>query len=136
MDIDDYENLLNKAFDKIPENVKQSSRFQIPGVKLRYEGKNTYITNFVKILHTLNRTKKHFMGNFLKNAGTMGEIRGSQLFLKSRYKKDFLDKLIEEYADNYVFCDICGKPDTKMKKEGKKLFLKCTACGARKEIKE
>jgi translation initiation factor 2 subunit 2 len=136
MDSDDYEKLLDKALDKIPNNVKQSSRFEIPGVKLRYEGKNTYITNFTKIINTLDRSKKHFIGIFLKNAGTMGEMRGSQLFLKSRYKKEFLDKLIEEYAETYVFCDVCGKPDTRMKKEARKLYLKCTACGARKEIIE
>jgi translation initiation factor 2 subunit 2 len=66
MDSDDYEKLLDKALDKIPNNVKQSSRFEIPGVKLRYEGKNTYITNFTKIINTLDRSKKHFIGIFLK----------------------------------------------------------------------
>jgi len=136
MDIEDYDKLLDKAFDKIPDNVKQSSRFEIPNVKLRYEGKNTYITNFLKIVNTLNRSKKHFIGNFLKNAGTMGEIRGNQLFLKSRFKHEFLNKLIEEYAETYVLCDICGKPDTKIKKEARKLYLKCAACGARTEIIE
>lgn len=136
MDIYDYDDLLEKAYEKVPENVKSITRFKIPSVKIRREGKNTYITNFNKIINTLNRDVKHFMGIFLKKAGTMGEIRGSQLFLKGQYKPDVLNKLIDEYTDNYVICDVCSKPDTIMQKEGKKIFLKCSACGARNEVIE
>ncbi|MFX1308490.1 MAG: translation initiation factor IF-2 subunit beta, partial [Promethearchaeota archaeon] len=40
------------------------------------------------------------------------------------------------YTKTYVLCKICNKPDTQIQREGKKLYLKCTACGAREEIKE
>lgn len=136
LDLDKYDKLLNDAYEQIPENAKKSSRFQVPEVQLRYESKNTYITNFNRIINTLNRDRKHFIGYFLKNAGTMGEIRGSQLFLKGEYKAKVLNRIINEYTDTYVLCDICNKPDTKLKKEGRKTFLKCAACGARLEVAE
>ena len=136
MDLYDYKNLLDKAYEKIPENVKQSARFEIPKVEIRIESKNTFITNLNKILNTLNRDKKHFMGIFLKKAGTMGEIRGQQLFLKGQYKEQVLNRLIENYTKTYVLCNICNKPDTQIQREGKKFYLKCTACGARQEIRE
>ena len=136
MDIHDYDKLLNSAYDGIPENVKKSSRFEIPKVETRIESKNTYITNFNTIINTLNRDRRHFLGIFLKKAGTMGEIRGQQLFLKGLYKDQVLNRLIEQYAKTYVLCDICNKPDTEIQQEGKKLFLRCTACGAREEIRE
>ena len=136
MDLQNYNDLLEKAYEKIPENVKKLSRFEIPKVELRIESRNTYITNFNKIINTLNRDKKHFIGIFLKKAGTMGEIRGQQLFLKGIHKEASLNKLIEQYSKTYVLCDICNKPDTEIQREGKKLFLKCTACGAREEIRE
>ena len=136
MDLYKYNDLLEKAYEKIPENVKKLSRFEIPKVELRIESRNTYITNFNKIINTLNRDKKHFIGIFLKKAGTMGEIRGQQLFLKGIHKEASLNKLIEQYSKTYVLCDICNKPDTEIQREGKKLFLKCTACGAREEIRE
>jgi translation initiation factor 2 subunit 2 len=66
----------------------------------------------------------------------MGEIRGQQLFLKGQYKEQVLNRLIENYTKTYVLCNICNKPDTEIQREGKKLYLKCTACGAREEIKE
>ena len=136
MDLDNYEDLLNKAYEKIPENVKKSSRFETPKVELRIESRNTFITNFNKIISTLNRDRRHFLGVFLKSAGTMGEVRGQQLFMKGQYKEQVLNRLIENYTKTYVLCDICNKPDTSIQREGKKLYLKCTACGAREEIKE
>lgn len=136
MDINNYDELLDKAYEKIPENVKSLSRFEIPKVEIRIESRNTFITNFNKIISTLNRDKKHFLGIFLKKAGTMGEIRGQQLFLKGQYKDQVLNRLIENYTKTYVLCRICNKPDTQFQKEGKKIYLKCTACGAREEIKE
>lgn len=135
MDIHNYKKLLNKAYEEIPEDVIQSTRFKVPLVIVRREGRNTYITNFFKILSKLNRDKNHFLGIFLKNVGTFGEIRGQQLFLKGYHKRRVLNRLINEYTEDYVLCDVCNKPDTRLIKEGKKELLKCTACGARREIK-
>jgi translation initiation factor 2 subunit 2 len=136
MDINNYDELIDKAYENIPDNVKKLSRFEIPKVGIRIEAKNTYITNFNKIINTLNRDRKHFIGVFLKKVGTMGEIRGQQLFLKGIYKEQVLNRLIEQYSKLYVLCKICNKPDTEIQREGKKNFLKCTACGAREEIRE
>ncbi|NVM45677.1 MAG: translation initiation factor IF-2 subunit beta [Candidatus Lokiarchaeota archaeon] len=136
MDINNYDELIDKAYEKIPDNVKKLSRFEIPKVEIRIEAKNTYITNFNKIINTLIRDRKHFIGVFLKKVGTMGEIRGQQLFLKGIYKEQVLNRLIEQYSKTYVLCRICNKPDTEIQREGKKNYLKCTACGAREEIRE
>lgn len=136
MDINNYDELIDKAYENIPDNVKKLSRFEIPKVEIRIEAKNTYITNFNKIINTLIRDRKHFIGVFLKKVGTMGEIRGQQLFLKGIYKEQVLNRLIEQYSKMYVLCKICNKPDTEIQREGKKSYLKCTACGAREEIRE
>ncbi len=136
MDLNNYDDLLEKAYKKIPENVQRSSRFEIPKVILRSESRNTFIINFNKIINTLNRDRRHFLGIFLKRAGTMGEIRGQQLFLKGQYKEQVLNRLIENYTKTYVLCNICNKPDTQIQREGKRIYLKCAACGAREEINE
>jgi len=136
MDINNYQELLDKGYENIPDNVKKLSRFEIPKVQIRIEAKNTYITNFNKIINTLNRDRKHFIVEFLKKVGTMGEMRGQHLFLKGVYKEQVLNRLVELYSKTYVLCKICNKPDTEIQREGKKRFLKCTACGAHEEIKE
>jgi len=136
LDINDYDKLLEQAYEKIPDNAMQQNRFVIPTVKIRIESKNTYITNFNQIINVLNREKNHFLSFFLKNAGTFGEQRGQQLFMKSQFKPVILNRLIENYTKLYVLCNICNKPDTVIEREGKKSFLKCGACGAHEEIKE
>jgi len=136
MDLHDYNKLLDKAYENIPENVKSSDRFEIPKAIIRIETKNTFIINFSKIINVLNRDPKHFLGIFLKKAGTMGEIRGQQLFLKGTYKEEVLNRLIENYTRTYVLCKICNKPETEIQREFKKLFLICHACGGRTEVKE
>ena len=136
MDINNYQELLDEGYKNIPDNVKKLSRFEIPKVQIRIEAKNTYITNFNKIINTLNRERKHFIVEFLKKIGTMGEMRGQHLFLKGVYKEQVLNRIIELYSKTYVLCNICNKPDTEIQREGKKRFLKCTACGAHEEIKE
>ncbi|NVM36552.1 MAG: translation initiation factor IF-2 subunit beta, partial [Candidatus Lokiarchaeota archaeon] len=42
MDINNYDELLDKAYEKIPENVRKLSRFEIPKVELRIESRNTF----------------------------------------------------------------------------------------------
>jgi translation initiation factor 2 subunit 2 len=132
MDINNYQELLDKGYENIPDNVKKLSRFEIPKVQIRIEAKNTYITNFNKIINTLNRERKHFIVEFLKKVGTMGEMRGQHLFLKGVYKEQVLNRLIELYSKTFVLCKICNKPDTEIQREGKKKFLKCTACGSQR----
>lgn len=136
MDLKDYHTFLESAYSKLPKNLQTSSRFEIPKVIIRYETKNTYLINFKDIVEKLIRDPRHFTGIFLKKAGTMGEIRGSQLFMKGLYKEDVLNKLIEQYTKTFVLCSVCNRPDTQILKEAKKSFLKCEACGARVEIKE
>ncbi|MHA1988975.1 MAG: translation initiation factor IF-2 subunit beta, partial [Promethearchaeota archaeon] len=49
--------------------------------------------------------------------------------------KDIIQKKIESYVKEYVLCKECGKPDTKLIKEGRITFLKCEACGAKSSVK-
>jgi translation initiation factor 2 subunit 2 len=46
-----------------------------------------------------------------------------------------LNNAISKYAETYVICKECGKPDTKIVKKGNFPFLKCLACGAQNPIK-
>ena len=136
MDFELYKDYLKRASDQIPEGAKQSERFAVPGVKIRYEGRNSLILNFSKIIQKISRDVKHFLPIFLKNLGTMGELRGGQLFLKGQPKNDVLDRHINDYVNKYVLCKICNKPDTEITKEDKKIVLICHACGARYSIDE
>ena len=39
------------------------------------------------------------------------------------------------YAEQYVMCAECGKPDTQIVTKDGANYLKCTACGAQRKIR-
>jgi translation initiation factor 2 subunit 2 len=53
------------------------------------------------------------------------------LIIGTKVAASRVNQKIRQYANEFVLCPECGKPDTKMEKEGHVTFLKCTACGAR-----
>ena len=46
-----------------------------------------------------------------------------------------INEKISQYVKEYVLCPECGKPDTRLMKEDKFIFIKCSACGAKKPVK-
>ena len=71
---------------------------------------------------------------FLKTAGTMGEIRGQQLFLKGQFKPPVLNRLIENYTKTYVLCSICNKPDTQIQRENNLHYNSYAVCLTKAEL--
>ena len=125
-----YEELLNRALEKV-EKKQVSGRFQNPKVEIETYGNKTLITNFSKISNYLRRDKKNLAKYLMKNLATPGIIQGDSLVLQSRISKSIIQKKLDEYVKNFVICKVCGSADTVLIKEGRVLFLKCDACGAK-----
>jgi len=127
--------LLKRANDLKSNNVGKSERFEIPKANIIYSGNKTIITNFAKISSLLRREKKHIAKYMFKELAAPGNINGNELIILSKISRNILQKKLESYAKEYVICPQCGKPDTKIIKEGKITYLKCEACGAKKFLK-
>ncbi|MEM5871751.1 MAG: translation initiation factor IF-2 subunit beta [Candidatus Aenigmatarchaeota archaeon] len=134
--MEDYEKLLDLAYEKLPKRGESDSRFQIPKTKLQAFGAKTIITNFMEISDILRREPQHIQKFLLKELATAGELESGRLVLQGRFKNDVVDKKIEMYVKEYVLCPDCGKPDTKFIKEDRFLFLKCEVCGSRHVLKK
>jgi translation initiation factor 2 subunit 2 len=131
-----YEKLLDQAFEKLPKKSESSERFQMPRASILPAGARTIITNFVEIASALRRRPEHLQKFLFKELATSGELKGSRLIVQGRFRSDVVDRKIELYAKEYVFCPDCGKPDTKFLREDRYLFLKCEACGSKRIIKK
>ena len=131
----DYEKLLNKAYEKLPEKVKTPDRFEIPIVETIVQGNKTIIRNFTQIYQTLRRDPKHLLKFLTKELATPANFDGSRLILQSRIPRSLIQKKLEAYVKDYVICKECGRPDTKLIKEDRITFLKCEACGAKASVK-
>lgn len=132
----DYMDMLKDVRKDLPEAVFIKERFEIPRVLGHIQGNRTIITNFLQIASTLRRDINHLLKYVLKELATPGEIKKSgALILGTKVSASRINEKVRQYANEFVLCLECGKPDTKIEKEGSLLYMKCTACGAKNIVK-
>jgi len=132
----DYKKLLKQARKELPDVVFEKERFEIPKVKGHIQGNRTIISNFIQIADSLRRKPEHMLKYVLRELATPGEIKKSgSVIIGTKVPASRINEKIKQYADGFVLCSECGKPDTKIEKESGVSFLKCMACGTRHPIK-
>lgn len=132
----EYKKLLEKARKDLPESVFEKQRFDIPRIRGHIQGNRTILSNFLQIATILGREPEHLLKYILRELAAPGEIKKSgSVIIGTKIPASRINEKIKQYANEFVLCLECGKPDTKIEKEKNFLFLKCTACGARHPIK-
>ena len=131
----DYEELLTKAFDKLPKLKDSGERFEIPKIEVTMEGNYTTIKNFAAIASALRRDPIHIMKFFTKELGAPGSIKQQRAVFQSKVPQRVIQQKLEVYVRDYVICKECKRPDTKLIKENRILILVCEACGAKYGVK-
>ncbi|MBS7656071.1 translation initiation factor IF-2 subunit beta [Candidatus Bathyarchaeota archaeon] len=131
---EEYTKLLDRILVKIPKKPLSGERFVIPNPSCVNVGNKTYILNFNEIAEKLNREPDHILKFLSKEMATSSVITGSRVFFQGRFPDLTIKRLIEIYVNRFVICPICKRPDTKLVKEGKFLFLICEACGAKSSV--
>lgn len=69
-----------------------------------------------------------------KELATPGEIIKNSVVFGSKLQASKINEKITQYADEFVICKTCGKPDTKLTKEATVFFVQCQACGAKNSV--
>ena len=133
--MESYEQLLNEAYTKVKQVKESGERFEIPKIEGRIEGKKTILTNFLQITSHLRRPAEHLQKFLLKELATQGQLEGERLILNNKIPSVKINQKIEEYANEFVLCRECKKPDTEIIKEDRLSFLYCLACGAKHSIR-
>ena len=126
-----YDELLKRGKEDLPESVLKTERFKIPKIEGHIQGNKTILANFFKIADFLGRDHDHFLKYILKELATPGEKNKHWLIMGSKVPASQINKKIIEYANKYVICNECGKPDTNFTKKQGITYIKCNACGAR-----
>ena len=82
-----------------------------------------------------NRTwvkSKTYLKKFLtKNVATKIHEDNSRLILSGQFANDKLNLILKQFAEIYILCPLCHKPDTRIEQGKKKLTLICGAEGSR-----
>ena len=130
----DYNKLLERAYENLPNAVGTGERFEIPKVVGIRMGRRTIIQNFGDISSRLNRDPHHLLKFLSRELATAASVDGARAIFQGRFDVATVTRLLNIYAQRYVICPICNRPDTKIEKEGRYLFLRCEACGAKSSI--
>ncbi|MBI5391864.1 translation initiation factor IF-2 subunit beta [Candidatus Woesearchaeota archaeon] len=130
-----YEQMLDEALKNLPETSIATQRFEIPKAKGFLQGNKTVVTNFKEIVDAFRRDAQHFLKYLLKELASPGILDGPRLVLGRKVSSSLINAKIKHYADHFVLCSTCGKPDTQVIMKGDSVYLKCAACGAQKPVK-
>jgi translation initiation factor 2 subunit 2 len=130
-----YKKLLDRAISQLPPEVSKKARFIIPKPASTIMGNRTILYNLKEICDTLRRSREHVLKYLSKELATAGNIDGTNILFQGKFENVVIRRLIERYAQEFVYCPICHQPDTRMVKEGRYNFLICDACGAKSSAK-
>ncbi len=132
----DYDSLLNRAREQIPEDISHGGeRFQLPDLEVQREGKTTIVRNFKDILETMNRDEEEVVPRLLRELGAAGKYEEGRLTLQGEHPGKSIQERLDKYLEVYVFCAECSSPDTHLDKQGRTLVLQCDACGAHRPVR-
>ncbi len=130
----EYKELLKRGMLKVPKRIESKTRFEIPEAQVLREGSKTIINNFYVLASTLRRDPQHLLKFLLKELATSCESDKQRITVIGNFSSDLINKKIKIYVKNYVLCPECEKPDTKIIKQDRIVFLKCEACGAKHPV--
>ena len=68
----DYESLLDRARENIPEEISSRSRWRLPAPQILIEGSNTIFRNFNDVVSMMDRDENHVYQYILNDLGTSG----------------------------------------------------------------
>ena len=130
-----YESLLKSAMEKVPKREGSGKRFKVPQVVVEAQGAKTVIKNMAEVASGLRREPEQ-VGRFIaKEMAAPGSIQNGMFVLQAKANREILQKKLEDYIKNFVYCRVCGEPDTKLEKDDRIVFIRCEACGARSAAK-
>ena len=136
MTSDDYENLLDNIYAKLPEKTNSTERFEIPRFDFFSEGNKTIIKNFKAVADKIRRDPAILSKYLSKELAVPVEIAGERLILQRKLIGDMVNTKLSDFVSRYVICKECNRPDTHIEEAGHGIRqLVCESCGARKAIR-
>jgi translation initiation factor 2 subunit 2 len=126
-----YEAMLQRGKQQLPENIRNTERFEVMKVKGIVQGNKTILSNMTQIADQLQRPVEHLLKYLNKELAARGEMKDSYTVFNTKLPAQRINEKIDVYVEQYVICKECGRPDSKMAKSGPAWLITCQACGAK-----
>jgi translation initiation factor 2 subunit 2 len=130
----DYREMLDRAYEELPQHVDTYERFAVPRPDVRFVGRRSIIMNFKEIADEFRRDPNHLLKFLSGEMATLANFDGTRAVFQGRFGYDTIRNLLEIYTEKFVICPVCQRPDTRIVREKRLWFLQCEACGARSSI--
>ena len=130
----DYAKMLAEGKKNLPDDIQESSRFEVPKIKGSLQGNKTVLSNLMQIAQHIGRKPEHLIKYLSRELGMPAETKGNFVIFTGKGNSARINEKIEEYTEKLVICKECNKPDTELKKQQNIYIMKCQACGARYSI--
>ncbi len=130
----DYDALLNRARDNLPDEIADHDRFKVPEIDSFVEGNTTILRNFSDVASTINREPEKLLKYLLRELGTAGELESGRAVFKGKIGSRKIGEKVNNFVEKYVLCSECGRPDTRLVKEDRITILRCDACGGHRPV--
>jgi translation initiation factor 2 subunit 2 len=137
-----YQELLQRAMMFVRQhnpNMGMGGRSQLPAPRVSKDGsKKTVVDNFGEICKAMKRSPDEVKDFFTKELATTANLDSkNRIIIKgSNIKQTNIEKMLRQYIDHYVRCNMCSKIDTELVRdsETKLLTLKCGSCHATRTV--
>ncbi len=132
----DYEQLLDRAYKKLPTLSVEKVDFKIPEADSLIQGNKTIIKNLGQIADVARRDKAEIAKYLTRELAAPVSIEGSTLNIMTKVQASILNEKIKRYFELYIICKECHKPDTHVHGTDRGYTtIVCEACGARYTVK-
>ena len=130
-----YEEMLKRAYDKMPAIVFEQKRFEVPKAKVTVEGKKSIWANAQEIAGYISRDLHSISKTISKDLGASFKVEGTRVVFVGKFSQSLVQTKLDDYIKAYVICPVCGKPDSRLEKTDRVQVLRCLACGASSAVK-
>ena len=133
---DDYNHLLDAAFEKLPELAQENVDFKIPVADVFVQGSKTIVRNFSQIADVARRSTASIAKYMTKELAVPVNVEKQSLIISSKVPTTLVAEKIKKYFETFIICKECHKPDTREEMHDRGFItIICEACGARYTIK-
>ncbi|KNA23975.1 hypothetical protein SOVF_019770 isoform B [Spinacia oleracea] len=129
-----YEELLNRVYGGVGERHNTLMKLPVPQV-LRQGSKKTVLVNFMDCCRAMHRQPDH-LSRFMEVEllANVNFNESKQLVVNGRFQPKSFEKILRNYANEYVVCNGCKSSNTNLHKENRLMFLRCNQCGSGRSV--
>lgn len=121
------------------EEYSDADYLLVPSIERGWKNRRSVVFNFVEICEALGLDDQgsiNHLKKFIDFKTTMKSTmdQSGKLYIVGRAHKADIENYIDEYINNFIYCQTCQSANTNLEKVGRNTFVCCEKCGCRHAI--